>query len=66
MRGERSTRHPAWQEYFCHQGFFSKTGDYISEMLNMASSVTPPVQARNTLSIIESSIFMPYQTGKNR
>ena len=35
-------------------------------MLKIASSVTPPVQARNTLSIFESSIFIPYRTGKNQ
>ncbi len=38
----------------------------MSEMLKIASSVTPPVQARNTWSIFVSSIFIPYQTGKNR
>ena len=38
----------------------------MSEMLKIASSVTPPVQARNTLSIFESSIFIPYQTGNDR
>ena len=66
MRGERSTRHPAWQEIFGRTGFSEKSGDYMSEMLKIASSVTPPVQARNTLSIFESSIFIPYQTGKNQ